>query len=260
MSPRPHPNLEVHDDAGVRTLVLDRPDARNAMTLAMREALIDAVAAADADDAVSAIVLTATDPVFTAGVDFKERIPGDRRPVDWALRADPAAALRAAITPSICAVNGACVSGGLELALSATFVIASDRARFADTHARLDVVPGWGLTALLPRAVGLRKAREMSITGNFVDADEALRIGLVNHVVPHEALRDRAVALARDVAGTAAVREVLRLYRRGDGLSLADALALERDWTVHRVHDRDAFRTLGEATARRGRPDDAAGA
>ncbi len=260
MSPRPHPDLEVHDDAGVRTLVLDRPDARNAMTLAMREALIDAVAAADADDAVHAIVLTATDPVFTAGVDFKERIPGDRRPVDWALRADPAAALRAAITPSICAVNGACVSGGLELALSATFVIASDRARFADTHARLDVVPGWGLTALLPRAVGLRKAREMSITGNFVDADEALRIGLVNHVVPHEALRDRAVALARDVAGTAAVREVLRLYRRGDGLSLADALALERDWTVHRVHDRDRFRALGEATARRGRPDDAAGA
>jgi len=255
---RPHPDLEVVDDDGVRILVLDRPDARNAMTLAMREALIDAVAAADADADVTAIVLTATDPVFTAGVDFKERIPGDRRPVDWTLRADPAAALRAAITPSICAVNGACVSGGLELALSATFVVASDRARFADTHARLNVVPGWGLTALLPRTVGLRKAREMSITGNFVEADEALRIGLVNHVVPHAELLPRAVALARDVATTPAVREVLRLYRRGEGVSLADALALERDWTAHRVHDRDAFRALGEETARRGRPDGAA--
>ena len=90
--------------------------------------------------------------------------------------------------PVICAVNGACVSGGFEIALSSTFVIASQRARFADTHARLGVVATWGLTALLPRAVGIRKASEMSITGNFVDADEALRIGLVNHVVPHDDL------------------------------------------------------------------------
>ena len=83
----------------------------------------------------------------------------------------------------ICAVNGACVSGGLEIALSCSFIVASERARFADTHARLGVIATWGLTALLPRAVGIRKATEMSITGNFVDADEALRIGLVNHVV-----------------------------------------------------------------------------
>ena len=88
----------------------------------------------------------------------------------------------------VCAVNGACVTGALELALSCTFIVASERARFADTHARLDVVAAWGLTALLPRAVGVRKAAELSITGNFVDADEALRIGLVNHVVPHEEL------------------------------------------------------------------------
>ena len=246
-----HPNLRVEDDDGVRIVVLDRPEAKNAMTLAMREAFIEVVAAADADPEVHAVVITATDPVFTAGVDFKERIGGARRPVDWVLRADPAAALRAAITPTICAVNGACVSGGLEVALSCTFVIASDRARFADTHARLGVVPGWGLTALLPRAVGLRTAREMSITGNFVDADESVRIGLVNHVVPHDELRARSVAVARDISPQAAVREVLRLYNRGDGLSLADALALERDWTTHRVHDPDAFRRLGEETARR---------
>ena len=107
--------------------------------------------------------------------------------------------------PMICAVNGACVTGGLELALSCTFVVASDRARFADTHARLDVVAGWGLTALLPRAVGVRKAAEMSITGNFVDAAEALRLGLVNHVVPHGELGSFARDLADDVAGTGAV-------------------------------------------------------
>jgi enoyl-CoA hydratase len=175
-----------------------------------------------------------------------------RRRVDWALRADPAAALRASVTPTICAVNGACVSGALEIALSCTFAIASDRARFADTHARLNVVAGWGLSALLPRAVGLRKAREMSITGNFVDAEEALRIGLVNHVVAHDELLTRAVALAHDVSPQPAVREVLRLYARGEGLSLSEALTMERDWTVHRTHDPDSFRSLGQETAKRG--------
>ena len=226
----------------------------------MRNALIDLVADADVDPDVHAVVITATDPVFSAGVDFKESMqqtdstgaPAVRRRVDWALRADPAAALRACITPTICAVNGACVSGALEIALSCTFAIASERARFADTHARLNVVAGWGLSALLPRAVGLRKAREMSITGNFVDADEALRIGLVNHVVPHDELLTRAVALARDVSPQPAVREVLRLYARGEGLSLAEALQMERDWTVHRVSDPEAFRRLGQETAKRG--------
>ena len=249
-----HPNLLVSDADGVRVITIDRPEAKNAMTLAMRTTLIDVVAASDADPDVHAMVITATDPIFTAGVDFKERIGGERRPVDWTLRPDPAAALRAAVTPSICAVNGACVSGGLEIALSSTFVIASERARFADTHARLNVVPGWGLTALLPRAVGLRKAREMSITGNFVDADEALRIGLVNHVVPHDELLARTLTLAGTISPQPAVREVLRLYSRGAGLSLADALALERDWTTHRVHDADAFRSLGQETAKRASP------
>lgn len=248
----PHPNLHVADDDGVRVVTIDRPEAKNALTAAMRTAFVDVVAAADADPEVRAVVITATDPVFSAGVDFKEATGGERRAVDWALRPDPAAALRAAITPTIAAVNGACVSGALEIALSCTFVVASERARFADTHARLNVVAGWGLSALLPRAVGLRKAREMSITGNFVEADEALRIGLVNHVVPHAALLDRALALAHDVSPQPAVHEVLRLYARGEGLSLPEALALEKDWTVHRRHDPGAFRTLGEQAARRG--------
>jgi enoyl-CoA hydratase len=254
---RPHENLEVVDDDGVRIITIDRPDAKNAMNTAMRTTFIDVIADGDADADVQAVVITATDPVFSAGVDFKENIGGGgvRRPVDWALRPDPAAALRASVTPTICAVNGACVSGALEIALSCTFAVASERARFADTHARLNVVAGWGLSALLPRAVGLRKAREMSITGNFVDADEALRIGLVNHVVPHDELRARAVGLARDVSPQPAVREVLRLYARGEGLSLPEALALERDWTVNRTHDAASFRSLGQETAKRASAD-----
>ena len=255
-----HPNLVVTDDDGVQVITIDRPEAKNALDSAMRTTFIDLIADADVDPDVHAIVITATDPVFSAGVDFKESMqpvsaegaPTVRRRVDWALRPDPAAALRASVTPTICAVNGACVSGALEIALSCTFAIASERARFADTHARLNVVAGWGLSALLPRAVGLRKAREMSITGNFVDADEALRIGLVNHVVPHDDLVTRAVALARDVSPQPAVREVLRLYARGDGKSLADALALEADDVTRRTSfDPKAFGEAGRATAAR---------
>jgi enoyl-CoA hydratase len=250
-------HLHVVDADAVRTITIDRPEVKNALTKAMRDELCDLLAHAERDDAVRVVVLTGVDPVFTAGVDFKEASSAadpPASPSDLEFSNNPGRALRAMSTPVLCAVNGACVSGGLEIALSATFVIASDRARFADTHARLGVVATWGLTALLPRAVGARKAAEMSITGNFVDADEALRIGLVNHVVPHDDLLPFTGRLAADVATTDAVREVLRLYRRGDGMSLADALALEAEHTRHRTFDPAAFGAAGRATAERGRP------
>ena len=157
-------------------------------------------------------------------------------------------------TPVICAVNGPCVSGGLEIVLSATFAVASDRARFADTHARLGVVPAWGLTALLPRAVGVRKAAEMSITGNFVPADEALRLGLVNHVVPHDDLLPFTRQLAGQIAPTGAVGEILSLYRRGEDLDLNGALALETEHVAGRSFDAAAFTRAGQETAARQRP------
>ncbi|MCU1487413.1 MAG: Enoyl-CoA hydratase/isomerase [Actinomycetia bacterium] len=246
--PTPHLNvthLNVMDDTGVRTITIDRPEVKNALTTAMRDGLCNLLADADADPDVRVVVLTAVDPVFSAGVDFKEAGASTSS-------TNPGEALRAMATPVICAVNGACVSGALEIALSSTFVVASDRARFADTHARLGVVATWGLTALLPRAVGLRKAREMSITGNFVAADEALRIGLVNHVVPHDELASFTALLAADVATTGAVAEVLSLYDRGDGAPLAEALALEAEHAATRTYDLEAFRRAGTETARRG--------
>ena len=250
-----HDHLSVEDGDGIRTITIDRPEAKNALTVAMWTGLCELLAASERDQSVRVVILTAVDPVFTAGVDFKERRDPGWNPYDAQFAVNPGKALRAMATPVICAVNGACVSGGLELALSSSFVVASDRARFADTHARLGVVAAWGLTALLPRAVGVRKASEMSMTGNFVDADEALRIGLVNHVVPHADLSSFSQKLAGDVADTPAVAEVLALYRRGSGVSLAEALALESDHTSRRRHDPTAFAALGQQTAARGHRD-----
>jgi enoyl-CoA hydratase len=248
-------HLRVDDAGGVRTITIDRPEVKNALTRAMRDGLCGLAGDTEDDAAIRVLVLTAVDPVFSAGVDFKEvaSVAGaSATPSDAQFSNNPGRALRALSKPVICAVNGACVSGALEIALSSTFVVASERARFADTHARLGVVATWGLTALLPRAVGVRKAAEMSITGNFVDADEALRIGLVNHVVPHHELVPFTAKVANDVAATGAVAEVLGLYQRGDGMSLADALALEAEHTRQRPFDPAAFGAAGRATAQRG--------
>lgn len=237
------------DDAtGVRIITFDRPDARNALTAAMRSELCELLRAADEDEGCHAVVITGTDPAFTAGVDFKDAGAGAADGPGRAVpTVNPGQVLRALTTPVICAVNGACVSGGLEIALSSTFIVASERARFADTHARLNVVPTWGLTALLPRAVGQRKAREMSSTGAFVGAEEALRLGLVNHLVPHEELLPFTIRLAAAIAPTSAVGEILSLYDRGADLDLSGALALETAYTARRRVSPGAFAEAGNA-------------
>ncbi|HUC38002.1 MAG TPA: enoyl-CoA hydratase-related protein, partial [Acidimicrobiales bacterium] len=123
-------HLLVDDVEGVRTITFDRPDAKNALTVAMRRELCELLDAADRDPAVRVVIITGTDPVFTAGVDYKEVDPSFD-PLQRRFSVNPGRALRAMRTPVVCAVNGACVSGGLEIALSATFIVASERARFA---------------------------------------------------------------------------------------------------------------------------------
>jgi enoyl-CoA hydratase len=240
-------HLRVDDRDGIRVLTIDRPESKNALHGPLRTALCAAVGAADRDDTVRVVVLTAVDPVFSAGVDFKQLERGPGGPVDIS----PAAALRGVHKPVICAVNGACVSGALEIALSCSFIVASERARFADTHALLGVVPAWGLTALLPRAVGARKARQMSITGEFVDAAEALRLGLVNHVVAHDDLLSFTLELAGRVPANPAIAEMLDLYARGEDMSLTGALAAETTHSMGRTYDLEAFAAAGSATAAR---------
>ncbi len=234
----PEPPLLVDVSDGIATITLNRPDSRNALNLELLRALPRAVRECDARDDVAAIVLTGADPAFCAGLDLKDlgagklnaEVAPEPSTTDGgrAVRRGP---LPATGVPVIGAVNGVAVTGGLELALSCDLLIASERARFADTHARVGIMPGWGLTVLLPQAVGLRRAKQMSVTGNYVDAGTALAWGLVNEVVAHDERLTTCRRLAADVATNdrAAVARMLRTYREGVELTGADAWALEGD-------------------------------
>jgi enoyl-CoA hydratase len=176
---------------GVAVVTLNRPAARNAVNMELAGALIAAIG--DAQDA-RCIVITGADPAFCAGLDLRSL--GTDRLSDLPEFIN---AVAMSEIPTIAAVNGPAVTGGFEVALACDFIVASERARFADTHLRVGVYPGPVLVDL-PRRVGMAKAREMSMTGNFVDADTALRIGLANHVVPHDELLPFAAGLAAAIA------------------------------------------------------------
>jgi enoyl-CoA hydratase len=218
----------VERDGSTVWLTLDRPAARNALNEPMRRGLRRALRAADADPEVTAVVLTGRDPAFCAGLDLHESLTGTPASREYP---DPAAVLRAVRVPVICAVNGACYTGALEMALSCSFLLASDRASFADTHATIGLIAGWGMSALLPRAVGVRRARQMMLTGEPIGAPEALRCGLVNEVLPHEQLLPRVREVADRIARShqPAARVTLDLLDATDGVSLGHALAAEAD-------------------------------
>jgi enoyl-CoA hydratase len=226
MSPR-----VLADDAGaVRVLTMNRPAARNALDGELISALYEALVAADADSGVRALVLTGADPAFCAGIDLKQAArEGEayfrRHRVQPVI---PQVARMA--TPVIGAVNGATFTGGLELALGCDFLIASERAVFADTHARVGVLPGGGLTARLPPLVGQAWARRLSFAGEVIDAALALRIGLVTEVLPHDQLLPRAVELATAVTEVPAptMRALKEIYRRGAAVTAEPAMAAER--------------------------------
>jgi enoyl-CoA hydratase len=222
----------------VRTITLNRPDARNALNSALQRATAGALTAAETDDTVDVVILTGADPAFCAGLDLKELGGSAENLRDVLDPGDsPFTVLVRMTKPVIGAVNGPCVTGGFELALACDFLVASERAAFADTHARVGLTPGGGMSVNLPQAVGLRKAKEMSLTGNYIDATEALRLGLVNVVVEHADLLTRAGELARDIAGNdpRAVRNLKQLYDEGSRLPVGDAWRLEherfRSWT-----------------------------
>ena len=210
--------LDVSDR--IATITLNRPDARNALSSEVLRLLPTLMKQADADDTVDVLILTGADPAFCAGLDLKELGSsggnlGGGSGADGSPNSDGVRGPFPKLTkPLIGAINGVAVTGGFELALNCDFLVASERAKFGDTHARVGVMPGWGLTVLLPQAIGVRRAREMSFTGNFLSAEEALQWGLVNHVVPHEELLPFTRQLATDIAGNEqdGVRQIRQTY------------------------------------------------
>ena len=211
----------------------------------MRKALPAAIERCDADDDVDVMILTGADPAFCAG----RRPQGVRlgrgaagRGVRRGRRArdDGRTPFRGALPPHtkplIGAVNGVAVTGGFEVALNCDFLIASDRARFADTHARVGVMPGWGLTVLLAQRIGIGRAKEMSITGNYVDAPTALAWGLVNHVVPHDELLPFCRQLAADAVSNdqRGVRRMIQTYNEVTDTTVDEGWKIEarvsREW------------------------------
>jgi enoyl-CoA hydratase len=249
--------VDVADRVAVVTM--NRPEARNALNPALSAALPAAIDECDGRDDVDAIVLTGADPAFCAGVDLKalttdaevRHIVSDDHEL---IRPFPETT-----KPVIGAVNGAAVTGGFEVALTCDFLVASERARFADTHARVGIMPGWGLTVLLAEAIGHRRAREMSVTGNFVDAATALTWGLVNHVVPHEDLVPFARQLALDIASNdqPGVRNVLATYREEEHSTDHETRRIElrrsREWLESASGVADEVARRRDAIMARGR-------
>jgi len=247
------PVLLVDREDGVVTLTLNRPAAMNALSRALRHAVATAFRAIAEDADVGAVIVTGNGRAFCAGLDLKELggETSDGSPGALLEETDMLSALRACTVPVIGAVNGFAITGGFELALSCDFLIASSHARFADTHARVGIVPGWGLSQLLPRLIGIGRAKELSFTGNFLDAEHALAWGLVNRVVAPAELLPTCRSLARDMLSCdrATLLAVKRVYDEGYRTTLAEGLRIEGSISVEHAR---AVRPEQVAARRRG--------
>lgn len=245
------PPLLVERDGFITVLTLNRPDRRNAINRAMRKALKKELWRADGDDEVRVVVITGAGTSFSSGVDLPEALSG---PSPRTEGPTPAQVLRAISKPVIAAVNGPCYTGGYELAVSCSFIVASDHAEFADTHAQIGLLNGWGGSAMLPRMVGLPAAIQFVLSGEPIDGAAAARIGLANEVVEHELLMRRTLEVAHKIANghPGAVQRMLRLLKEGAGASLSHALSLEAEAAVtFRSDGRDVGARFGSRNAQK---------
>jgi enoyl-CoA hydratase len=236
---------------GVAVVTFNRPEAMNALSKALRAALRQAFLELDADPQVRVIVLTgAGERAFTAGLDLKE-LGTDPLGMGAAnattAEENPALAVLACSKPIIGAINGVAITGGFEVALACDVLICSSNARFADTHARVGITPGWGLSQKLSRAIGPYRAKELSLTGNFLSAQQAYDWGLVNRVVEPAELMPAALKLAAEMASIEG--EMLVTYKAmiddGYALSLGEGLKLEHQRSV--IHNAQVTPQMVEA-------------
>lgn len=226
--------LLVSTDGSVTTLTLHRPEALNALTPTLLQALDDALAAVEADASQRVVILTGEGRAFSAGVDLKAL--GDRDLVDGAvgdILDVPARSVTRRLSTmnavTIAKVNGYCFTGALELALACDLMVVADEATLADTHAKFGLRPTWGMSQRLPQVVGHAKARELSLTARNVTGVEAASIGMACRSVPLEVLDDEVAALAAQIAANSAgsLAAYKDLYAKADQLGLEDGLVYE---------------------------------
>ncbi|MFN7397700.1 MAG: enoyl-CoA hydratase [Sandaracinobacter sp.] len=246
---------------GVAVVTLNRPEAMNALSKALRAELAAVMREMDARADVRVVVLTgAGSRAFTAGLDLKE-LGSDASAMGDATgetaEANPVKAIEQCSKPVVGAINGVAITGGFELALACDVLIASETARFADTHARVGIMPGWGLSQKLSRLIGIYRAKELSLSGNFLDATTAERWGLVNRVVPAGELLVAAKSLAADMAtiapGFSAAYK--KLIDDGFALGFGEGMALEhaRSSAANRGVSPDEVAKRREEVQQRGR-------
>jgi len=222
--------VERDEERRVALVRLNRPKQLNALNAQVMDQLCEALEALDRDEAIRCLVVTGNERAFAAGADIGEMATAS--PMDM-LRGNRIAQwdrVRRITKPVIAAVNGWCLGGGCELAMALDLIIAGEGARFGQPEINIGVIPGAGGTQRLTRAIGKSRAMEMVLTGEPIDASEALRLGLVARVVPSELLVEDALALAATIATKSPI--ALRLAKEAVNasfeLSLTDALAHER--------------------------------
>jgi enoyl-CoA hydratase len=233
--------------AGFAIITLNRPDDMNALSRELRSDLIEAFVSCEADELIRVIILTGKGKAFCAGLDLKE-LGAQNSDASQEIDNKVMRAMAAFQGPIIAAVNGHAVTGGFELALACDVLIASENARFADTHARVGILPGWGLSQKLPRMIGLSRAKEISFTGTPVFAPQALDWGLVNHVVAEGELLSRAISMAKEMCNC--VPHILKQYKslidEGYSMPYKEALAWEEAQSIT-----SAKQVLGNTIAER---------
>lgn len=196
--------LVQRDDAdGVATLTLNRPDKLNALTVRMFVELRAHVEALRNDRTVGCVVLRGAGQCFSAGHDLADIADGEKVPSrGW--HSETLRLLEKLPLPVVAAVHGHCYTGALEVALACDFIVASDDARFGDTHAKWALTPIWGMSQRLPRRVGIATAKRLMFTAQMIDATEAVRIGLAEYLVPAAAFDAEIRALARRITANSA--------------------------------------------------------
>ena len=216
-------------EPGYAILTLNRPKKLNALSIELRTELIAAIDELRQDPAMRVLILTGAGRAFTAGLDLHEWNAG-RSNSAKGFELDVTAALARFEGPVIGAINGAAVTGGFEISMACDVLIASTAASFCDTHVKMGLLPGWGISVRLPRRIGLSCAKELALTARFISAAEAEAWGIVNKVVPPDELLPHARALAKQML--AGVPETLVAYKRlldsGYDLNAGEALAIER--------------------------------